>query len=279
MQMWVLVQASLVNAMERVFEVEWLKITLAIVTLDSRELIVNLVNKLYDSWYIYKILNNTMDRYIFTPLKTLKHIWIHRRLRSFTLSLKLNSYSYFKYFFNLNRSLMVKKTPYHITFFVYFDFHWSYMNIYCFTDTNECSADPCNFLFQCEDRINAYHCKLIGWKLALIVASSLILILLIYFSISFFLWIQNIFFKSISFCLFLWSFCPIRELFTHMETSLLTVNGCKFWPMLGTHGHWSVRFFLACNTYCDTGLLFIMVISEDPWHSHLLPSVWQWSCH
>ena len=22
-----------------------------------------------------------------------------------------------------------------------------------------------------------------------------------------------------------------------------------------------------------------MVISEDPWHSHLLPSVWQWSCH
>ena len=23
----------------------------------------------------------------------------------------------------------------------------------------------------------------------------------------------------------------------------------------------------------------IMVISEDPWHSHLLPSVWQWSCH
>ena len=24
---------------------------------------------------------------------------------------------------------------------------------------------------------------------------------------------------------------------------------------------------------------FIMVISEDPWHSHLLPSVWQWSCH
>ena len=51
-QMWILVQASRVNAMERVFEVEWLKITLAGVTLDSRELIVNLVNKLYDFWYI-----------------------------------------------------------------------------------------------------------------------------------------------------------------------------------------------------------------------------------
>ena len=24
---------------------------------------------------------------------------------------------------------------------------------------------------------------------------------------------------------------------------------------------------------------FIMVISEDPWHSHLLPSYWQRSCH
>lgn len=23
----------------------------------------------------------------------------------------------------------------------------------------------------------------------------------------------------------------------------------------------------------------IMVMSEDPWHSHMLPCVWQWSCH
>ena len=36
---------------------------------------------------------------------------------------------------------------------------------------------------------------------------------------------------------------------------------------------------LACHTYCDTGHTFIMVISKDPWHSHLLASVWQWSCH
>ena len=35
---------------------------------------------------------------------------------------------------------------------------------------------------------------------------------------------------------------------------------------------------LACHTYCDTGHPFIMVISEDPRHSHLLPSVWQWRC-
>ena len=36
---------------------------------------------------------------------------------------------------------------------------------------------------------------------------------------------------------------------------------------------------LACSTCCDTGHPFIMVISEDPWHSYILPSVKQLSCH
>ena len=35
---------------------------------------------------------------------------------------------------------------------------------------------------------------------------------------------------------------------------------------------------LACHTYFATGHPFIMVISKDPWHSHLIPSVWQWGC-
>ena len=34
-----------------------------------------------------------------------------------------------------------------------------------------------------------------------------------------------------------------------------------------------------CHTLSDRGLPFSMVISEDPWHSHLFPSVWQRSCH
>ena len=71
---------------------------------------------------------------------------------------------------------------------------------------------------------------------------------------------------------------PTREFFTHMETSTLPVKGCKFRPVLGTYGHCS-KGSLTCHTYCDTGLPFIMFISEDPWHSHLFPSVWQWSCH
>ena len=36
---------------------------------------------------------------------------------------------------------------------------------------------------------------------------------------------------------------------------------------------------LACHTSCEAGHPFIMLISQDPWHIHLLPSVWQWSCH
>ena len=44
------------------------------------------------------------------------------------------------------------------------------------------------------------------------------------------------------------------------------------WP-LSTEGS------LACHTYWDTGHPFIMAFSEDPWNSHPLPSVWQWSCH
>ena len=45
-----------------------------------------------------------------------------------------------------------------------------------------------------------------------------------------------------------------------------------FWPL-------SSEGSSACHTYCDTGHPFIMVISEDPWHSHVMPRVCQWSYH
>ena len=34
--------------------------------------------------------------------------------------------------------------------------------------------------------------------------------------------------------------CPTREFFTHLETSSLPMKDCKFWPMLGTYGHWTL---------------------------------------
>ena len=36
---------------------------------------------------------------------------------------------------------------------------------------------------------------------------------------------------------FVWSFRPIREIYTHFETSVLPMRDCKFCPMLGTYGH------------------------------------------
>ena len=56
-----------------------------------------------------------------------------------------------------------------------------------FSDINECYPDPCNFLFQCEDLINEYHCDLIEWKVALIIGILLIIILMIIFFVIF-LW-------------------------------------------------------------------------------------------
>ena len=53
------------------------------------------------------------------------------------------------------------------------------------------------------------------------------------------------------------------------------VKGCNFWSMLGTYGHWAVRVLqlphlLYHATSVDNGLI--------RGHSHLMPSVWQWSC-
>ena len=55
------------------------------------------------------------------------------------------------------------------------------------------------------------------------------------------------------------------------------VKGSKFWPMFGTYAieQWGS---LACQTNCDIGDSFIMVIFEDPWHSHLMLNVLQWRC-
>ena len=81
--------------------------------------------------------------------------------------------------------------------------------------------------------------------------------------------------KSSFDCLFGF-FRPTPECFTHMETSPLPVSDWTFLPL---HS-WPISSegSLACHTYKNTGHPFIMVISGDTWHSHLLPSVWQWSC-
>ena len=58
-----------------------------------------------------------------------------------------------------------------------------------------------------------------------------------------------------------------------METSSLPVKGFKFdlYSALMAVEQWGFH-----NV---PHLPFKMVICEDPWHSHLLPSVWQWNCY
>ena len=56
-------------------------------------------------------------------------------------------------------------------------------------------------------------------------------------------------------------------------------EGLQIWTYARHSWPLSSEGSLACHTCCGTGHLIIMVISKDPWHSHLLPSVWQWSCH
>ena len=46
----------------------------------------------------------------------------------------------------------------------------------------------------------------------------------------------------------------------------------QLWPLSSENS-------LAFHTYCDTGHPSIVIVLKDPWHSHLLPSVWQWICH
>ena len=67
---------------------------------------------------------------------------------------------------------------------------------------------------------------------------------------------------------------PTREFFFHLyEDVTITVEGLQIltyawhsWPL-------SSEGSLTCHTHCGTGHRFIMAISEDPWHSHLLPRV------
>ena len=73
-------------------------------------------------------------------------------------------------------------------------------------------------------------------------------------------------------------FVPLENFHSFGEVTI-AVEGLQiltfarhFWPL-------SSEGSSAFHTYCDTGHPFIMVISEDPWHSHVMPRVFQWSYH
>ena len=75
------------------------------------------------------------------------------------------------------------------------------------------------------------------------------------------------------FCLFvcldffvpLKNFLLIRKRYHYLWKLQILTYARHSWPLRS-------ECSLACHTYSDTGHPFIMVICEDPWHSHLLPS-------
>ena len=63
---------------------------------------------------------------------------------------------------------------------------------------------------------------------------------------------------------------------SHSLMSPLPMNGCKFWPMFGTYGHEvlkSMPHLLWHGSSVYNGHLW------GPMMTHLMPSIWQWSCH
>ena len=81
-----------------------------------------------------------------------------------------------------------------------------------------------------------------------------------------------------------WKILGVRSLSSHSRIFHsygdvnIAVEGLQIFTYARHSWPLSSEGSLTCHTYCDMGLPFIMLISQDQWHSHLLLSVWQWSC-
>ena len=69
-------------------------------------------------------------------------------------------------------------------------------------------------------------------------------------------------------CLFIWGFTSLSRMFHSYGDITINDEGASNYDLYSAH--MASEGSLAWHTYCDTGHPFIMVISEDPWHSHLL---------
>ena len=70
--------------------------------------------------------------------------------------------------------------------------------------------------------------------------------------------------KCLFVSLFDWGLTSIQEFFSHMETSVFSVKGCTFWPILGTHGNCAA---LVLKRAAPTATCIFRTYSEDSWYS------------
>ena len=157
------------------------------------------------------------------------------------------------------------------------------------TPQNSYNINKSQYLVSNSD--NILHIKITNykWNNILLWLSHLILNSFLKF-IFFFLLISMIIFSSII-CLFVCLFVCFVCLFVCLGFSShsrifhsygnVTFTGEGLQILTYARHSWSLSSegSLACHTYFDTGHPFMMVISEDPWHLHVLPSVLHWSCH
>ena len=80
------------------------------------------------------------------------------------------------------------------------------------------------------------------------------------------------------FRLFVWSLSS-HSIFYSYENVIIAGEGLQIFTYARHSWPLSSEGSLTCHIHCDMDLPFIMVISEDPWHSHQMLSVWQRSCH
>ena len=87
--------------------------------------------------------------------------------------------------------------------------------------------------------------------------------------------------KVISYIFLRWSYDELRFGVLHSRRishsyGVVTITDEGLQILIRTRHSWplSSKGSIVCHTYCYTGHPFIIL-----WPSHLLPSVWQWSCH
>ena len=82
-------------------------------------------------------------------------------------------------------------------------------------------------------------------------------------------------------CLFAWGFSSLSRIFHSNGDVTITGEGLQILTyarhLIMAIEQWG--FFSVPLLHVTRGIRNNVIISEDPWHSHLLPSVWQCSCH
>ena len=108
-----------------------------------------------------------------------------------------------------------------------------------------------------------HHCSLVKYNKS-IWNKGFFFVFLVFFCFTYYFFAQVSVHVCLFVCLFVWGILSnSKSLHSHGHVTIageglqILTHNRQLWPL-------SSEGFLACHTHCDTGLPFIMVISEDP---------------